>query len=723
MTWFTRYFALAGLFVALLAPSAQSQFVTGCRPAANSNPLTTVNCLFDSQGAWNLSQPGTTGKYTGGGFDGVPFRIVTSQVPAGVQVLPPGSPALAKIPQVSQQDCWIITFFGFADKVKCVPNTLNLTLTLTDFDFGDMPSYKIGSPGGMCAADKPFVATWTGRCGQPITISANGTTTTVPLSIRVPAQQSLVCSQTNFADNDASWTYSCNALSGQPPFTKLPNDAAININSVLSAKPHTPEQQAAWQAAANKASWAGWGVAVGALRFPALGNPLVGAGVATYERVVSQVGNDPPDPNYTTVVTPTYPSVDVSSYSSATQQLVQALEQAIGLFNAIYATNNRLTGATLAGDTNSQQLQLTALATFTNQANTQVAQLQALLAAWGQDLVAHGADPRTIALSDVIAYQQSIAANGLPQNIMTALTQLGADQSMIQQIQAVWTDADDGRAYSALQSLFNIGPLMPPILSTSSNLQQYAAVLPASRSVQVGTPATFFATIVNAGTSTAKSCVIEPRFADLLGLTFTFQTTDPKTNTPVGKPNTPVDIPPGVAETFVIAVTPTTALQPFHFEANFYCANAGPAPSVAGIDTLLFTVSTTPVPDAIAIGLTPSNDGYSHTGGPSGTGIFAVASANIGISSSLTAQVVPSNTSMPLAATVCQTNPANGQCLQTPGPTATATINQNQNTTWSAFLHATGVIPQDPANNRVIFQFTDANGVVRGSTSTAVTTQ
>jgi hypothetical protein len=32
-------------------------------------------------------------------------------------------------------------------------------------------------------------------------------------------------------------------------------------------------------------------------------------------------------------------------------------------------------------------------------------------------------------------------------------------------------------------------------------------------------------------------------------------------------------------------------------------------------------------------------------------------------------------------------------------------------------------VPFDPANNRIVVEFTDSGGVVRGSTSVAVTTQ
>src|SRR4029453_1398595 len=71
----------------------------------------------------------------------------------------------------------------------------------------------------------------------------------------------------------------------------------------------------------------------------------------------------------------------------------------------------------------------------------------------------------------------------------------------------------------------------------------FAATLPSSRSVQVGQPATFFATIINAGTTEANGCVID-KLSGVKG-NLSFQATDPATNVPVGLPNTPVTIVPG----------------------------------------------------------------------------------------------------------------------------------------------------------------------------------
>ena len=205
---------------------------------------------------------------------------------------------------------------------------------------------------------------------------------------------------------------------------------------------------------------------------------------------------------------------------------------------------------------------------------------------------------------------------------------------------------------------------------------------------------------------------------------FTFQTTDPTTNAVTGTANAAVTIPAGKSQSFVVAFTWTSAFVPTDVALAYSCTNSDTVPTIVGVNSLLLTASDTPVPDMIAVGLTLSNDGFARTGGPSGTGIFAVASANIGATGTLTARARLSDPSLPLIPTVCQTDPNSGQCFATPAPTATATINQNQNTTWSVFLQATGTaVAADPAANRIFFEFVDANGIVRGSTSTAATTQ
>jgi hypothetical protein len=105
-----------------------------------------------------------------------------------------------------------------------------------------------------------------------------------------------------------------------------------------------------------------------------------------------------------------------------------------------------------------------------------------------------------------------------------------------------------------------------------------AAVLPASRSVQVGCTATAFATIINSGAAPAQSCSIAP--AATLPLTFVYQTTNPTTNALSGTANTPVNIAAGQAQSFVIALTPSGVFSPTNLAFNFACTNAAAAPSV-----------------------------------------------------------------------------------------------------------------------------------------------
>jgi hypothetical protein len=131
------------------------------------------------------------------------------------------------------------------------------------------------------------------------------------------------------------------------------------------------------------------------------------------------------------------------------------------------------------------------------------------------------------------------------------------------------------------------------VLAPTSSWAQsiVAAVLPSSRSVQVGIPAKAFATIINAGSVTATSCGIS--LVTAIPFTFSFQTTNPNTNQLTGTPNTPVNIPAGAAQSFVVAFTPTQAFGPTAVQMIFGCTNTDPAPINTGLNTLLLSASAT----------------------------------------------------------------------------------------------------------------------------------
>jgi hypothetical protein len=59
------------------------------------------------------------------------------------------------------------------------------------------------------------------------------------------------------------------------------------------------------------------------------------------------------------------------------------------------------------------------------------------------------------------------------------------------------------------------------------------------------------------------------------------------------------------------------------------------------------------------------------------------------------------------------------------GPRASinTTINANATSTFAIFATASGSVPFVPQTNRIFVEFSDANEVVRGSTSVAVQTQ
>ncbi len=248
-----------------------------------------------------------------------------------------------------------------------------------------------------------------------------------------------------------------------------------------------------------------------------------------------------------------------------------------------------------------------------------------------------------------------------------------------------------------------------------------AAVLPASRSVQVGSVATLFGTIINSGPGTASNCRIAPTTS--VPATFSYQTTDPATNGLTGTANTPVSIPQGGAQSFLLALTPSGPFNPTDVAFGFSCSNAVAAASYSGINTLLLSASTTPVPDIVAIGLTATKDGTLHIAGTNGSGALAVAIANVGSSAQITAMPDTGAATLPLTLSICQTNQSTGACLSPPSPSVLAQVSGNATASFGIFASAHAAVPFSPAVNRIFVRFVDSGGVTRGSTSVAVQTQ
>ena len=204
---------------------------------------------------------------------------------------------------------------------------------------------------------------------------------------------------------------------------------------------------------------------------------------------------------------------------------------------------------------------------------------------------------------------------------------------------------------------------------------------------------------------------------------FTYQTTNPATNAVIGSPNIPANIAEGAPQSFVFAVTPTAPMAPTDVQFSFDCTNTQPAPINTGLNTLLLSASATPVPDIVALAATTTNDGIVNILGTNGIGAFAVATVNVGASGNITASADTGSASLPVNISLCQTDPANGQCVSGIGISVTTIINANATPTFGIFVQGNGTVPFDPAANRIFVRFKDSGDVTRGSTSVAVRTQ
>jgi hypothetical protein len=248
-----------------------------------------------------------------------------------------------------------------------------------------------------------------------------------------------------------------------------------------------------------------------------------------------------------------------------------------------------------------------------------------------------------------------------------------------------------------------------------------AAILPSSRSVQVGSLASAFATIINAGQELATGCAISP--ITNIPAIFTYQTTDPATNQVTNSPNTAVDIPARAAQSFVFALTPTAPMAPTDVQLSFECTNANPAPIHSGLNTFLFSASSSPTPDMMALAATLTGDGIVNIPGTNGTGVFAVAAVNVGAGDSLTVSADTGGAIVPVNIFICQTDPQTSACLSPPDSSVATMILSNETPTFGVFVAAAGGVSFIPETNRIFVRFKDSSNVTRGLTSVAVRTQ
>ena len=251
-----------------------------------------------------------------------------------------------------------------------------------------------------------------------------------------------------------------------------------------------------------------------------------------------------------------------------------------------------------------------------------------------------------------------------------------------------------------------------------------ASVLPGSRSVQTGTTATAFATILNGGTVDGDLCDIQ-LVDDSLPVNFFYQITDPATNAPLGDRNEPFMVSGPGSQTMFFGITPFAPFDATDVALEYKCLNSNGAPSFVGLNTLLLSASDTPVADIVALGATVTNDGIAHLDATSRSGFFTLASVNVGATDTLTVSVDTGDATLPIVTTICQTDPATAVCIN-PNPASTdpvsVTIAAGETPTFAVFVSASEDIALDPAGKRIFVRFQDGAGIARGATSVAVQT-
>ena len=244
-----------------------------------------------------------------------------------------------------------------------------------------------------------------------------------------------------------------------------------------------------------------------------------------------------------------------------------------------------------------------------------------------------------------------------------------------------------------------------------------AAVLPTSRSGQVGEPVTAFATLINAATTSATNCSIAP-FAPLAS-SFEYFATNPSTNAIEGSANHPINIPAGEAASFIIRMEPSAEFSAREMALRFGCENLGAATVIEGLTTLLVSASSNPVPDLVALAATQSQDGVLRAE-VGGAGSFSVASINLGAASTLQVSATGTNPNVPLSVSLCPTDATTGACLQPAAPTLDVNVAAGATPTFSVFVQIGEITAFNPAESRLQVQFTDPSGEVRGATSVAL---
>jgi YVTN family beta-propeller protein len=251
-----------------------------------------------------------------------------------------------------------------------------------------------------------------------------------------------------------------------------------------------------------------------------------------------------------------------------------------------------------------------------------------------------------------------------------------------------------------------IAPPLSPLVATVS---------PAARSVSVGAHPTLQAALTNNGQKLLK-CSIKVLSPSGNDLQLSYRPTDLKGH-PIGTANVQTGIPAHSTQTFDVALTSNTAFAVASMPLIFDCEGVTRAPTVVGLNTLDLAFSANKTADVIARAA-----GDTVTVPVNGSKSFAVATANQGAADTLTVSADDGDALLPVAITVCPSNPKTSACLLASAKSVSVPFAAGEKRTFSVFVHAADYIPLDPNRSRIFVRFKDKAGASRGLASVAVDT-
>ncbi|MBI1744239.1 hypothetical protein HYR54_14390 [Candidatus Acetothermia bacterium] len=194
------------------------------------------------------------------------------------------------------------------------------------------------------------------------------------------------------------------------------------------------------------------------------------------------VDRDPPDPNYKVIAQPKTPNVPPIKLQpglpkgviDAANALLRNDAQTIGLEVAYLSAIERAQGAFFANDPMWFKKQMDSATRFASQLAKLMKSYPSLTAKVDTAWQAAGLPDFPVTANDFRDFQSSVAANGLPQDLVNALTQFGADSATIARIRSDIMAQDPNQITGSFLQSVSSPELSAAVQGTAQAFNQFA---------------------------------------------------------------------------------------------------------------------------------------------------------------------------------------------------------------------------------------------------------